>query len=799
MKNYKNYLIIIVWSIFIGIISIIKISSNLNITDILFLLTIYIFGIISIIIIKLQQNKLITDNLKLNNNLIEHREEVTQQNEELLLQTEDLHQQKKIIEKSKATLEAIYNGVSDAIFLMNDEKFVDCNTATLKIFDCKREEIIGASPSLFSPKYQPNQKLSSKIANEYISKVVQGEPQSFEWIHITKKSKEFIAEVNLNKINIDNELLILAVVRDVTKHVKSREELQELNTKLEEQHELMQQVNEKMFAQNQEIILQQDFMEREKAKFEAIYKGANDAVFLINNDKITDCNNATLELFNCQKEDIIGALHLDFAPDKQENGELSSNLIKEYLNQAKHGKALRFDWIYKTIDKKIFYAKVSLNKTKINRKTTYIVIVRDITTERKQQNELKKLTQNLRDNQEELQQQNEELHAQSEELLRQKKIIEQEKEKANEASKSKSLFLASMSHEIRTPLNGVIGMLNLLKETRLQERQKEFVNIIDVSSESLLNIINDILDYSKIEANQLHLEKIPVDLIQISKEVIKILQFKAEEKGLILELNIDKNIHQFYKADPVRLKQILINYCNNAIKFTEKGSVKINIYELKNMSKKSTLKFEVVDTGIGISKENQKKLFKEFSQVDNSISRKFGGTGLGLAISMKLAKLMNGEVGLSSIEGKGSTFWFTAELQKIDSLDKKIIELKTELAEGLYILLIEDNIINQKVAIHTLKKNKHIIDIANDGIEGIEKFKKNSYDIILMDIQMPNLNGYETTIEIRKIEKKQNKKRTKIVAMTANAMKGEKEKCIKIGMDDYISKPFKKEDLLRIL
>jgi len=799
MKTLKKTQFIIVWTIFIGTLFFLKPLASIELIDITILFLIYTVGIIGIIIIYHQQEKIQLNNQKLNNDLIEHQEEIAQQNEELLLQTEDLFEQRKLLEKNKATLESIYNGVTDAIFLMNDKEFVDCNTATLDLFECKQEEIIGHHPSEFSPQYQSNQRLSSEMAQEYISKVIQGEPQSFEWVHQTKDKKEFIAEVSLNKIAIDEEILIVAVVRDVTEQVKSREELQELNVKLEEQHELMQQANEKMFAQNQEIILQQDSIEREKAKFEAIYKGANDAVFLINNGKIIDCNDATLQLFDCEKNDVIGSVPLKFSPEKQENGELSSILIEKYLDQAKHGKALRIEWIHKTLKGKTFYAKVSVNKTKINRKTTFIVIVRDVSEDRKQKNELRKLAQDLKDNQEELQQQNEELYAQSEELLLQKKIIEQEKEKAKQASKSKSLFLASMSHEIRTPLNGIIGMLNLLKETKLQKKQKEFVNIIDVSSDSLLNIINDILDYSKIEANQLHLEQIPTDLKQISQEVIKILRFKAEEKGLVLELNIDDNLHPYYNADPVRLKQVLINYCNNAIKFTEKGSVRINIYEIKSTNNKSKIKFEVSDTGIGISKENQKKLFKEFSQVDNSISRKFGGTGLGLAISMKLAKLMNGEVGLNSVEGKGSTFWFTAEIEKIDKLKKKLITTNTKVAEGLKILLVEDNLINQKVAIHTLKKNKHTVDVANDGIEGVKKFKKNKYDIILMDIQMPNMNGYETTVEIRKIEKEQKLEPIKIVAMTANAMKGEKEKCLEIGMNDYISKPFQKEDLLRIL
>jgi len=813
MKKNENILFIIIWTIFIGIIFFFKRFTSINLNDLIILLSIYLFGIISLIIIKFQHKKLLDtyknqsiklkkildENQRLNNNLIEHQEEITQQNEELLLQTEGLSEQRKLLEKSKATLESIYNGVTDTIFLMNDKVFVDCNTAALELFECKREEIIGHHPNDFSPKYQSNNRLSSEVAQEYITKVIQGTPHSFEWKHQTKDKKEFIAEVNLNNIAIDDEILIIAVVRNVTEQVKSRKELQKLNIKLKKQHELMQQTNEKMFAQNQEIILQQDSIEREKTKFEAIYKGANDAVFLISNEKIIDCNDATLKLFNCKNEDVIGAAPLKFSPEKQENGELSSTLIKNYLEQAKHGKALRIEWVHKTLKNKLFYAKVSLNKTKINRKTTYIVIVRDITKDREQKNKLRKLAQDLRDNHEELQQQNEELYAQSEELVLQKKIIEKEKEKANQASKSKSLFLASMSHEIRTPLNGIIGMLNLLKETKLQEDQKEFVNIIDVSSDSLLSIINDILDYSKIEANQLHLEQISTDLRQISHEVIKILRFKAEEKGLILELVIDKNLHCFYKADPVRLKQVLINYCNNAIKFTEKGSIKIKIFEIENLSKKSKLRFEVSDTGIGISTENQKKLFKEFSQVDNSISRKFGGTGLGLAISMKLAKLMNGEVGLNSTEGKGSTFWFTAEIEKIESLDQQSIVIKTEIAKGLKILLIEDNLINQKVAIHTLMKNKHIVDVANDGVKGIEKFKANKYDIILMDIQMPNMNGYETTIEIRRIEQRNKLKPIKIVAMTANAMKGEKEKCLKTGMNDYISKPFQKEDLLQIL
>jgi len=696
-------------------------------------------------------------------------------------------------------LDSIINGIDDTVFIMNKDAFLLCNDATLELFDCCRTEIIGHHPLEFSPDKQANGALSSELANYYLSKVVEGENQEFNWIHQTKAKKTFRAYVKLKAIEINNEQNILAVVRDITEEYNNKTALEELNTRLEEQQELMQQSTERLFAKTQETIQQQDAIKRNENRLNAIYQGASDAIFVLGNNKILDCNNASLQLVACKKEQILGKTPLDFSPEKQINDELSGELLNYYFDKTKKGGVVSFDWLYKTYKNEIFYARVSLNATEINNKGNVIAIVRDITKEKLHKIELQNLNVELEEKQEELSQQNEELLVQSEELLRQRRLVEREREKATEASKSKSLFLASMSHEIRTPLNGIIGMLNLLKETPLNNEQSEFVDVIDVSSDSLLNIINDILDYSKIEANQLSIESIPINLRKIAEDVFKILEFKAEAKGLTLNLKIEDNVPYFYNSDPVRLKQILINYCNNAIKFTPKGSVSIRISLIKRYSKKTKLRFEVIDTGIGISKENQAKLFKEFSQVDNSVSRKFGGTGLGLAISMKLAALMGGEVGLLSEEGKGSMFWFTAILEELDSIiDEKETE-SYQVAEGLSILLVEDNLINQKVAVHTLQKNKHVVDIANDGEEGVKKYQKNKYDLILMDVQMPKMNGYEATIEIRKIEKDKGLKRIKIIAMTANAMKGEKERCLDLGMDDYISKPFKKEDLLRVL
>jgi signal transduction histidine kinase/ActR/RegA family two-component response regulator len=362
---------------------------------------------------------------------------------------------------------------------------------------------------------------------------------------------------------------------------------------------------------------------------------------------------------------------------------------------------------------------------------------------------------------------------------------------AEQARRTQEQFLANMSHEIRTPINGVIGMTQLVKGTLLNQEQEEYIEIIGISANNLLVIINDILDIAKINSGKIDLEMIDYALDDVLKPIIKIFELKAKEKQITFRTNIDKNIPPALCGDPVKLSQVLTNLINNAIKFTEKGEVVLSILQVEDKDTSVSLQFSIQDTGIGIAEDKVSTVFDSFIQASTDTTRKYGGTGLGLTISKQLVELFGGNITVTSRLGEGSLFTFTITIQKgnVANLVKVLPSANSDYSfKGIDILLAEDNIINQKVASILLSKQGAAVDIANNGREVLEMLALKKYHLILMDVHMPEMDGYEATMRVR--SSGSSSADIPIIALTASALASEKHKCINAGMNDYLSKPF---------
>jgi PAS domain S-box-containing protein len=640
--------------------------------------------------------------------------------------------------------EEMLNKAKDIIFLSDENgNIVYANEEAIKCYGYTPEEFLRLNVADLR-----SEKKLDLIKQQFNKAKAQG--IKFETVHFKKDRSRFPVETNAIGIEINNRMYVISIIRDITKR------------RIDEQ-------NIRYLA--------------------SIVESSQDAIFAYDlNGIFTSCNDAVEKIYGFSKEEILGKHISMVMTDSNDDSErilrcIKNNEVVELERRARQRK-----------DGAKIYVSVQVSPIKDIEGNIIgaSAISRNISNIMIKEQELAQKYEELSALNEELTALNEELTANEEELRTNYIELELASNRAEKASLAKSQFLTNMSHELRTPMNGIIGIAELLSYTELSREQIEYIQILKSSSEHLLDIINDLLDISKIEAGKLQLNNSKFNLRSNIDKLIRQVSFMASNNGVEIMCSIDPLIGYEYIGDEVRLNQVLINLINNAIKFTEEGHIYVRLKKVYETRENVMIEFSIEDTGIGIAESFRSDIFKMFTQAEYSHTRRFGGTGLGLAISKEIVRLMDGDIWFESEEGKGSTFYFTANISKAaieNVVNDTNIAASVNHANGGKILVAEDNDINKKIISEYLKNLKYSYKLVGNGQEIIDELMSDEYDLILMDVQMPVLNGIETTKEIRRCEEGSGM-HMPIIAMTAHAMAGDRENLIACGMDDYIAKPF---------